>query len=153
MEAELVALAASGATTLVGLMVSDAWTQGRERLVRFFARGGDEGSAEEELRISREELAAARAAEDEGAAADIEAGWRMRLRRVLQADPAAAEELRLLLAELAPWAGSEQGVTVHNTISGGVNGPVFQGQQFTGLTFHSSGTLPSENPGRGTVAE
>jgi hypothetical protein len=38
-EAELASLAASGATTLVGLMVSETWTQARDRVARSFARG------------------------------------------------------------------------------------------------------------------
>nr|WP_280891313.1 hypothetical protein [Streptomyces sp. LBL] len=138
MEAELTALAVSGATTLVGLMVSETWTQARDRVARFFARGGDEGSAVEELGRSHQELMAARAAQDELAGADIEAEWRTRLRRVLQADPQAAEELRSLLAELEPIIDDKQGASVHNSISGGVqNGPVIQGQHFSGLTFGS----------------
>ncbi|MEH6373333.1 hypothetical protein V7793_03070 [Streptomyces sp. KLMMK] len=143
MEAELAALAASGATTLVGLMVSETWSQARERVVRFLARGGAGGPVDEELRLSEEELVAARESDDEPAVTDIEAEWRMRLRRALQADPGAAEELRLLLAELAPGVESDTSITVRNSISGGVqNGPVFQGQQFSSLTFHSSGTVP-----------
>ncbi|MEV6400508.1 hypothetical protein AB0M39_37980 [Streptomyces sp. NPDC051907] len=143
MEAELAALAASGATTLVGLMVSESWSQARERVVRFFGRGGADGTADEELRLSEEELVAARASEDELAMADIEAEWRMRLRRALQADPGAAEELRSLLAELAPGAGSGTSVTVNNSVNGVVrNGPVIQGQQISHLTFHSSRSVP-----------
>lgn len=153
MEAELTALAASAATSLVGLMVSETWTQAREGLARFFGRGGDESAAEEELGLSRRELVAAREAGDEGAEADIEAGWRTRLRRALQQDPQAAEELRQLLAELDPQAGDRPHVTVHNRISGGVQyGPVVQGQHFSGLTFNSSGPAPSA-PERGEPAE
>ncbi|MFJ2161598.1 hypothetical protein [Streptomyces sp. NPDC087856] len=92
---------------------------------------------------------AAHAERDELAGADIEATWRSRLRRVLLADPEAAEELRLLLAELDPDAQSEPSASVHNSISGGVqNGPVFQGQHFSGLTFGGSGAaVPSEQDG------
>jgi hypothetical protein len=151
MEAELAALAASGATTLVGLMVSETWTQARDRVARFFARGGDESSAGEELTLSQRELMAARAAQDELAGADIEAVWRTRLRRVLLADPEAAEELRLLLAELDPNADDDRAASVYNSISGGVqNGPVFQGRHFSGLTFGGSGAVPPE-PGAGAV--
>ncbi|MEV6963126.1 hypothetical protein AB0M97_28990 [Streptomyces sp. NPDC051207] len=145
MEAELAALAASGATTLVGLMVSETWTQARDRLARFFARGGDESAAEEELRVSRGELVAAREAGDEDAAADIEAAWRTRLRRALQADPTAVAELRSLLAEFEPDGGGAPAGTVRNSISGGTQyGPVLQGQQFSGLTFHSSAPEPEK---------
>ncbi len=147
MEAELAALAASGATTLVGLMVSESWAQARDRLTRFFARGGDERAVDEELSLSRSELVAARAAEDADAAADVEAGMRTRLRRALQADPRAAEELRAVLAEIAPDGGGGGGPpgAVHNSIGGGVqNGPVFQGGRFSGLTFNGSGPVPPE---------
>ncbi|WP_328912135.1 MULTISPECIES: hypothetical protein [unclassified Streptomyces] len=141
MEAELTALAASGATTLVGLMVSDAWARTRQRLERFLARGGDGSAAARELQLSQEELVAARAAGDEGAAADIEAEWRTRLRRVLRADPAAAGELRALLAELDPAAGGGQVNVVNNSFSGVANGPVFQGQNYSIGSFHS-GSAP-----------
>lgn len=153
MEAELASLATSGATTLIGLMVSETWSQARERVARFFARGADEEAVDEELRLSEQELVAARASDDELAVADIEAGWRLRLRRVLQADPGAAEELRLLLAELAPGAGSDVAATVHNSVNGGVqNGPVIQGQQFSSLTFYSSGSFP-QGPSAGQSNE
>ncbi|MBB5939801.1 hypothetical protein [Streptomyces zagrosensis] len=144
MEAELTALAASGATALVGLMVSETWTQARDRVARFFARGGDENSVDDELRLSQMELLVARAADDELTAADIEAGWRMRVRRALQADPAAADELRLLLAELGADEDGDPAGTVHNSITGGVqHGPVIQGRDFSGLTFDGMRSLPT----------
>ncbi|MFI1887293.1 hypothetical protein [Streptomyces jumonjinensis] len=140
MQAELATLAASGATALVGAMVSDAWSQARERVARFLARGEDPQPVDyaEELETFRTELVAAHDAEDTEAAADIEDEWRLRLRRALRADPAAAEELRVLLAELAPQA-AEPRTAVVNTISGGTyHGPVIQGDRFSQLTFHSS---------------
>lgn len=139
MEAELAQLAASGATSLVGLMVSDAWTQVRGRLARFFARGGAGAEEAEEavsadLERSRGELAAAREAGDTATAEDVRAEWRLRLRRALQADPAAAEELRRLLAELEP-AGLDARITVVNTINGGT---YHQAVVQSGLTFYGS---------------
>ncbi|WP_299537759.1 hypothetical protein [uncultured Streptomyces sp.] len=138
MEAELAALAASGATALVGHMVEESWTQARGRVARFFARrGGAEPPLEGELDESREDLLAARDAEDVEAAADVEAQWRARMRRTLRADPAAADELRSLLAELERDTGTVPGREVHNTITGDVHGPVVQGRTFHGLTFHT----------------
>lgn len=138
MDAELAALASSGATALVGLMVSDAWVQVRDRVTGFFARGGQAGNVAEELASSRQELMTAREEGDTDAAADAQAVWRAHLRRVLLADPAAAGELRALLAEVEPMTG--QGSTaVHNVVSGGTQyGPVVQGGQISGLTFHSA---------------
>lgn len=146
MEAELAALAASGATTLVGLMVSETWTSARDRLARFFAGAEDETTVERELTASRAELITARETDDEATAADIEDAWRTRLRLTLLADPGAATELRTLLAEIA---GDEaHTTTVTNTVTGGTqHGPVIQGQQFSGLTFHMG--TPEKQAGEG----
>jgi hypothetical protein len=139
MEAELAGLATSGAATLVGLMVTDVWTQARERLARFFGRGAGEDASAAELAASQQELVAARAAGDEEAAADIEAAWRSRLRRALREDPAAADELRTLLAELAPATAERPSIVVHSSVTGGVHyGPVVQGQNLSHLTFHAT---------------
>ncbi|MEU4350860.1 NB-ARC domain-containing protein [Streptomyces sp. NPDC023838] len=118
MDAELTALAASGATSLVGLMVSDSWGQAKERLGRFLARrradpdGPDAmdatdrtapaRGAEDELQAASDELEAARGARDERAVADLEDRWSRRLLEILREDPGAAAELRRLLDELAP---------------------------------------------------
>ncbi|GAA0403032.1 hypothetical protein [Streptomyces luteireticuli] len=154
MEAELTALAASGATTLVGLMVTDAWSQARGRVARFFARGADGGGdggddmtvVDGELRRDAEELAAG--AGEGGPSADaavavIEERWRERLRVALRADPGAADELRQLLAELDPGGRGEGAPRVHNSVTGGTQyGPVIQGERFSGLTFDMRGVVP-----------
>lgn len=145
MEAELTALAASGATAFVGLMVTEAWTQARGRVARFLARGEDVDVIDAELEESREELIAARRNGDEDGAADVAAEWRIRLRRALRDNPEAAEELRGLLDELAP--GQPAGTTVsinHNTINDGVyNGPVIMAH-----SIHDGvRTVPGQEPG------
>ncbi|WP_330330947.1 hypothetical protein OHS33_15275 [Streptomyces sp. NBC_00536] len=147
MEPELTALAVSGATTLVNLMASEAWTQVSGRLARFFGRGGrDPEAAGAELEASREELRTALDGQDEDFAADIETEWRNRLRRVLAADPAAAAELRALMDEIAPQAPAGTTVNVKNTVRGGVHGgTVVQGHTIDGLTITQGGPPP---PGR-----
>ncbi|MFI1224840.1 MULTISPECIES: hypothetical protein [unclassified Streptomyces] len=145
MEAELTALAASGATTFVGLMATEAWTQARGRVARFLGRGEDDEAVDAELEESRAELTAARAEADEETAADIEAEWRTRLRRTLRANPEAAEELRSLLDELSPLEPEGKNVSInHNTISGGTyHGPVIMAQ-----SIHDGGrTMPRREPG------
>lgn len=151
MSAELTALAATGASTLVGLMVTDGWGRAKERIAAFLARrGGPEEAerAERELTEAAGELAAARAAEDLPLAGDIEADWRLRLRRLLRDDPQAAAALRRLLAELADEADPEPaGYAVRNTVSGGVvHGPLVQGRDFSGLTL-SLGDPGPRRPG------
>jgi hypothetical protein len=133
-EAELVALAGTGATTIVGLMATEAWDQVRQRVVRLFARGGDGGAdaMDGELTASRTALVAA----PEEETADVTASVRMRLRRLLAENPEAAEELRLLVEEFTP----AQNDSVRNTISGGTfNGPVLMGRSFENTTFDSGG--------------
>ncbi|MDI5972407.1 hypothetical protein POF50_024220 [Streptomyces sp. SL13] len=138
MEAELVALAGSGASTLVGLMVSDGWEQVRRRIARLLARDGDVPSAEAELERARDGVVAARDDGDEEAESDYVEEWTPRLRRLLRRDPDAGRQLLALLAELGGAAPSQSAGSVHNTISGGVqHGPVFQGRDFFGgLTFN-----------------
>ncbi|GGR92889.1 hypothetical protein GCM10010252_34460 [Streptomyces aureoverticillatus] len=131
MDAELTALAAAGATALVQSMVGDGWAHARDRAVGFFSRrrpAGDEDAVAGELDEAREELIAARDAEDEDTTADVQAEWRNRMRRALRADPEAAAELRLLLDELAPGeGGAGRGGNVSNRITGGVqHGNVIQ---------------------------
>ncbi|KPI08572.1 hypothetical protein OK074_3573 [Actinobacteria bacterium OK074] len=129
MDAELVSLAGTGATTLVTLMVTDGWEQVRSRVAAFFSRGreGEAEAVQAELESSRAELVAARAAQDEDAEADVRAEWRVRMRRTLQADPQAAAELRALLDELLPAEPDPTAGSVHNVISGGVqHGTVIQ---------------------------
>ncbi|MET9702660.1 hypothetical protein AB0B51_31560 [Streptomyces griseus] len=145
MEAELTALAASGATAFVGLMVTEAWTQARGRMARFLARGEDVDVVDAELEESREELLAARRDGDEDGAADVTAEWRVRLRRALRDNPGAAEELRGLLDELAPAHSAGTTVSVnHNTIHDGTyNGPVIMAH-----SIHDGvHTPPGQGPG------
>ncbi|WP_405654263.1 hypothetical protein [Streptomyces sp. RK9] len=144
MDAELTALAAAGATALVQSMVGDGWTHARERVVGFFTRrradNGDNAAGAAvagELDEAREELVAARDAEDADTAADVQAEWRNRMRRALRDDPEAAAELRVLLDELAPDGAEEgRGGSVRNSISGGVqHGHVIQAHTVGDVTL------------------
>ncbi|MFH8343219.1 hypothetical protein [Streptomyces sp. NPDC018045] len=152
MDAELATLAAAGATALVQQMVTEGWTQARQRVAEFFARrrgGGEEEALVGELEVSRAELVAAQRNGDEDGAADVTAEWRVRLRRALRDDPAAAEELRRLLAELRPDEGVRVEVReVHNTISGGTHsGTTIQAGVVNRLDARGSGL--GEGPARG----
>ncbi|MFJ1705137.1 hypothetical protein [Kitasatospora sp. NPDC088346] len=129
MEAEIVALATSGATTLVSLMVTELWSEARGRFASLFGRRSEDVGAD--LDEARAELLAS---DDPSAvAAGTEAEWSNRLRRALAADPAAAAKLRALLDELSPAAqdpaaGPSVHITnVHNTVENGrYHGTVIQ---------------------------
>jgi hypothetical protein len=144
-EAELVALIGTGATTVVGLMVTDAWEQAKQRVVRLLARGGEADTVVGELDESRSALVAATGTTDEDLASDLTASLRLRLRRLLEQDPGAAEELRHLVDEFGPAAQPGPRESVHNSITGGTqHSPVIQGHTFTNLTFHASGGTPPD---------
>ncbi|MFB8777540.1 hypothetical protein [Streptomyces broussonetiae] len=135
MEPELATLVGAGATTMVGLMVTETWEQARHRLVRLFTRGDDDPTtAAAELEESRTALLAA--PDDADLTADTTALLRLRLRRLLTENPDTVDELRHLLEEFTdppPATGP-----VHNTITGGTqHGPVLQGHSFTNVTFRA----------------
>ncbi|MBD3140731.1 hypothetical protein [Microbispora bryophytorum] len=136
MEAELMALASSGAATLVGLMVSDAWTEVKDGIARMLARGRATEQVAHDLDVSRAELLQVGGSRDGQLLAAVEGEWRARLQELLQAEPALAEDLRrLLTAGDMPkaWPLRE----VHNVITGGVqHGPVIQAGRVSGLAFH-----------------
>ncbi|MFD7837132.1 hypothetical protein [Streptomyces sp. NPDC059761] len=116
------ALVTAGATTVIGLMASDAWTYTSGRLARLLGR------TDTELRSSRAELLLARADGDEAAVEQLEEGWRERLRTVLEADQGAVRELTELLDEVNPgWRDAEQAPSISISISGGTfHDKVFQ---------------------------
>ncbi|HEY8984339.1 MAG TPA: hypothetical protein VIU15_32780 [Streptomyces sp.] len=141
MEAELVALAGTGATTIVGLMATEAWDQVRQRVVRLFTRGGDTNAMDGDTSAPDGgasaldgELTASRAAliaSPDEETADVTASLRLRLRRLLAENPEAAAELRLLVEEFAP----KRDGSVHNTINNGTySGPVIMGRDIN--TYH-----------------
>ncbi|MDB1088553.1 hypothetical protein PJ985_13345 [Streptomyces sp. ACA25] len=125
MAAEVAALAAAGASTLVSVMATDGWAALKARVAQLLGRGdGGAEAVEAELEQSSRELAAARQHGEEALVVDIETEWRMRFRRLIQEDPAARNALRELLAE---EHSAQQGTTTtHNTVSGTVDGPVVQ---------------------------
>ncbi|WP_030755552.1 hypothetical protein [Streptomyces sp. NRRL F-5135] len=116
MEAELAALSASGATTVVSLMATDGWNIVRSRVAALLRRDGRtrEDRVEDELEAECREVAAARAGADTAAVADLEAVWRARFRRLLSEDPAAVTVLRDLIEQSPPAPR-----LLRNTIHGG----------------------------------
>ncbi|WP_405003821.1 hypothetical protein OHV13_05075 [Kitasatospora purpeofusca] len=115
MEAEIAQLVTTGATTVVGLMATEAWTQARSRLAALFGRGRDAEEVSAELEEIRVEVV--RADGDAELVGDQAAELRNRLRRLLRQDPQAAEELADLLREFTPRQRS--GTAVHNEIHNG----------------------------------
>ncbi len=117
MEAEIAQLVTTGATTVVGLMATEAWTQLRSRLAGLFGRGRDTEEVSAELEEIRVEVV--RADGDTELIGDQAAELRNRLRRLFRENPGAVAELRAVLAEFSPEPPEPAGRSVHNTFSGG----------------------------------
>ncbi|MFF2658689.1 hypothetical protein ACFVUH_15105 [Kitasatospora sp. NPDC058032] len=113
MEAEIAQLVTTGATTVVGLMATEAWTQVRSRLAGLLGRGRDAEEVSAELEEIRVEVV--RADGDEELVGDQTAELRNRIRRLLRQDPQAAEELRTLLEEFTPR--QPQSVVINHTVN------------------------------------
>ncbi|WP_103510508.1 hypothetical protein [Streptomyces sp. SM13] len=115
MNAELVALAQSAGTTLVGLMATDAWERTRDGIVALWQRARPEraDAVAAELGNTREDLAA----DTEG---ELAAEWQGRIRRLLIDQPQVAEELQRLLDELSPSTSptAAASVTQHASATG-----------------------------------
>jgi hypothetical protein len=77
-----------------------------------------------ELEAGREDVMAAVAAHDQETLDELCLQWQGFLRRLIVANPAAAEELRRLLGELDPNGSAARQVTQHATASG--QGRVYQ---------------------------
>ncbi|MFG2684270.1 hypothetical protein [Streptomyces sp. NPDC048392] len=139
MDSELAVLAASGATTLVSLMVTDSWTHARELVGRYLSRTSAAPDTFDDLQDTRIRLLAADATERERAAREISRRYGDHLRRLAEAGGGSDEALRALLTSLLRLSASATGTwrTVDNRISGGVqHGPVVQSGSVAGLTFH-----------------
>ncbi|WP_379522570.1 hypothetical protein [Nonomuraea insulae] len=108
MSEALAALAAAGGTALVEAMTTDAWTSAKQSFARLLGRGKPERQevAERRLERARQELAGTTGAELERARTKQEAAWRLRLSDLLEDDPAAEAELRVLVATFGTSASA-----------------------------------------------
>ncbi|WP_030245006.1 hypothetical protein [Streptomyces sp. NRRL S-350] len=117
MEAEITELATRGATALVGLMVTEAWSRVRPRFAALLGRDREEevGQELEEIRIE--------VADDPEEGAAQASQWQRRLRLTLRNNPEAVAELRAILDEFDPnRPEQEAGSTyVYNTIKDGTH--------------------------------
>ena len=139
MDSELTALTASGATTLVSLMVTDSWTHARELLRRFLSRSDPGNSTITDLDAARARLLASQSTGHPHEARDTVEQWDAHLRRLLEARIVSRAELRELLTSLQHLRSeAAQPATVQNSINGGVqHGPLIQSGRITGLTIHA----------------
>ncbi|MDH6522573.1 hypothetical protein M2163_000917 [Streptomyces sp. SAI-135] len=147
MDNELAALTASGASTLVSLMVTDSWSRARELLRRFLSRTDPGDLTITDLDDSRARLLASPSTGQPHEARETIEQSEAYLRHLLEARAISHAELRELLTSLQHLQGAApRPGAVHNNINGGVqHGPVIQSGQITGLTLHAHHPGPSHN--------
>lgn len=110
MEAELAALASSGATALVGAMATDGWEQARSGMGRLLGRGRArrQAAVEDLLDDDAELLAAAPLSERARTRDALTMRWQQQVESLLIELPQVAEELRALAARLAERSAGEE---------------------------------------------
>ncbi|MFJ3694615.1 hypothetical protein ACIPW9_10940 [Streptomyces sp. NPDC090052] len=120
MDPEIAALASTAGTTLVTMLTTDAWNSVRDGLVSLWQRAQPDRAPAiaGELDVTRDELLGAQAVGDREAEAEVRAEWQGRIRRLIAAHPELIEELRAMVAELAPDDAAPPTVTQRATASG-----------------------------------
>lgn len=130
MDQQIADLARTASTTMVTLMVTNAWESARGGLVGLWRRfqPGRADAIDEELESSRTDLLLAREIGDEESEAELVAEWQGRVRRLLVAQPEVADELRRILDELNPHLPEPSSAVgeVHMTAEVSGSGRVYQ---------------------------
>ncbi|MFD9069111.1 hypothetical protein [Streptomyces lasiicapitis] len=92
-------IAVAAGTALISAMATDAWQQARMRVVEWWrtVRPDEAESIDGELADAHTQVLVAREEDDEDREQDLVTDWQMRLQLLLRADPALAEQLRVLL--------------------------------------------------------
>jgi hypothetical protein len=132
---ELTTLASAAATTLVGLMMTDSWGRFKSVVAALWHRASPEEVAvvDAELAQAHPAVLSARASGDDQSEADITRHWTRRLLQLMADDPAAASELRRLVAqwqlispEGQPKGKRAPGASVQMTAKARGHGRVYQ---------------------------
>lgn len=99
-----ITLAFEGAQTLVRSMdVAAIWNRVSTVVAQIIGRGYEDSTTEQEQQLEedRKRLSSAKAADREALEQEIVTDWKVRLKDALKKDPAAVDQLRTLLAEVA----------------------------------------------------
>ncbi|MFJ8924945.1 hypothetical protein ACIRLA_00140 [Streptomyces sp. NPDC102364] len=120
MDPEIVALAGTAGTTLVGLLTTEAWQRARDGIMALWRRAepARADTISTELEVTRADLLAAQSDGDAESRAELGAEWQGRIRRLLATHPEEARALRALVDELRPLTPDVTSVTQHATASG-----------------------------------
>lgn len=121
---ELAALAASGATTIVNLLATDAWSHVRREIGLLWRRFRPEQADTTEAALDQTRLEIASA--DETTALAVTRDWESRLLRLLAADPAARAELSRVIAGLGRLSVGQQRSSVRQNAKASGHSAIIQ---------------------------
>lgn len=117
MDPEIVTLISSGATTLLGLMVTDAWGKAKGAALKVFGRDNLEGSAlDRDLEATRSRLTLALESGDVAEQEDLEAEWRSRIRRAVESDNANIDSLQKFVENYKQWVDNSSHTAANITM-------------------------------------
>jgi hypothetical protein len=138
---ELAVLVSAAGSALVTAMVTDGWEGIRVRFARLLGRGRakEAEAAEERLEESRQALTGLSGAALERAKTELEIAWRTRLSELLDHDPGAERELRLLAAEAQALAAGSAGPIVQHAAAFDQAQQAVQGHGVQNVTFGGQG--------------
>lgn len=147
---EILALAAAGGTALVGAMATDAWESARSGVARLLGR--DDQRQSEVIKAQLDEDAAlVRGAGEDGdqVRGELAPVWGRRLAALLQDNPGAADELRILVKGVRSQVPPQQQAWIQH-VTATLGGTAF-GQQGPGgqhIHYHDrsdeAGAQPAE---------
>ena len=138
MSAELIALAQSAATTLVGAAATDAWSAVRAGFVKVFGRRGDAARTDRQLDDTADQLRLAAAADRAAVTGRLATAWETRLTDRLDAEPELATALR-------QWLESAAG-SVPPSVTQQVNIAMGHAQQYIAQGPHATININGQPP-------
>ena len=143
----LAALATAGATTLVGAMATDAWQTAKTGIARLFGRSGPEQQAAIKAQLGRNATQVEQAEDADRARQRLAASWELELESLLAEDPDAAEELKVLIAQVHAKLPPAQQTWVQTNIARD-HGTVFA-VQGGNLVIHRTSPQEPDGPAAG----
>jgi hypothetical protein len=114
LDADIADLVTSGATTLISLMVTDAWGRAKEAATSLFTRRQPAlvDSIETELEETRHQVLTAREANDSQTEVELMLEWKSRLRRAVATDPDLITELGSFVSKYGVSAVNANDATI-----------------------------------------
>ncbi|MEU6665671.1 hypothetical protein [Streptomyces sp. NPDC046727] len=145
---EILALAMSGATTIVAAMATDAWETVRDHVSAFLHRRGPEPRAAVVARLESSAVQVAQSRDADRARQVVCGQWQLELENFLMAHPEAVEELRAQLDTMRAALPKAQQQWVQN-VTANDHATVNALQNGTQNNYYMDSSAPRTHTGTG----